>query len=85
MMPEHSLYKNFIDAITHVMYQSQNTKYNSMSPVDFASTVSPKILAKRPPKYMCLGGSTVIMKLLQWLPRQWALSLIWRILSKAKP
>ncbi|KAJ8087161.1 NADPH-dependent 1-acyl dihydroxyacetone phosphate reductase [Marasmius tenuissimus] len=84
-MPEKSLYKGFQDAIVHVMFQSQSKKYRSMDPTEFAKRTAPKILAKRPPKYMCLGGSTFIVKALQWIPRQLALRLLWLVLSRSKP
>ncbi|KAK7029370.1 NADPH-dependent 1-acyl dihydroxyacetone phosphate reductase [Paramarasmius palmivorus] len=83
--PEKSLYKNFSDAITHVMMQSQSKKYNTMDTMEFAQRVSEKILAKKPPRYMCLGGATTLIKMLQLLPRQWALQLLWLVLSRAKP
>ncbi|KAF9266156.1 oxidoreductase [Marasmius fiardii PR-910] len=84
-MPEKSLYKGFSDAIRHVMFQSQSKRYRSMEATEFARRVTPKILARNPPKYMAVGGSTFLIKLLQWIPRQWALGLLWLVLSRAKP
>ncbi|KAG7097490.1 hypothetical protein E1B28_004832 [Marasmius oreades] len=84
-MPENSLYKSFLDPILHVMFQSQSKTYRSMQTTEFARRVAPKILSKKPPKYMAVGGATFLIRLLQWLPRQWALQLLWLVLSRTKP
>ncbi|THV00597.1 oxidoreductase [Dendrothele bispora CBS 962.96] len=83
-LPENSLYKNYIPAIMHTMYISQSKRYGSMDSFEFAEKVSQKILSKNPPQLVRLGGSIGIMVLLQWLPRTWALGLIWRAMSGMK-
>ncbi|KAF5346151.1 hypothetical protein D9758_009941 [Tetrapyrgos nigripes] len=84
ILPEDSFYKDYIPAIVSTMFQSQSKRYGTMDTSDFAEKVSQKILSKNPPMLVRLGGGAGIMKLLQWLPRTWALGLMWRVMSGTK-
>jgi len=81
-MPENSLYKDYVRQIEHIRFQSQMPEYGVMPTMDFANKVVDKALAKDPPRYYTLGGSTRFWAFLKWLPRTFALNLIWNALSK---
>lgn len=75
-----SLYKTYLANIMDRIYSSQGP--HSMPAEDFAKTVVAKTLQKNPPLYMCIGGNSVFLTILKWLPRSVVLGIMWRRFSK---
>ncbi|TFK43207.1 oxidoreductase [Crucibulum laeve] len=44
-----------------------------------------RALSANPPSYFYIGGQTRLLRFLAWLPRVWAMSLMWRTFSKPAP
>lgn len=76
VMPENSLYKPYEHHIVRRIWASQGSR--AMPAEDFAKKVVEATIAPHPPRFMTLGGSSLIFYLLSWIPRSWALSLLWR-------
>ncbi|KAJ6594367.1 hypothetical protein B0H19DRAFT_917899 [Mycena capillaripes] len=80
-MAEDSFYKAFEKQIKHVI---QTKEYGVMDTDEFAAIVVGKITSPNPPQYVTLGGFSGTFKLLKWLNRQTAESIIWW-LAKREP
>ncbi|KAI0757784.1 oxidoreductase [Daedaleopsis nitida] len=80
-LPEQSLYKPYLPSILARIYASQSA--DAMPSEEYARRVVGKSLQKRPPRYMILGGKSVLYRLLWWIPRGVTLWLFWRMFSRA--
>jgi len=81
-LPPESLYIGYLHNIMERLYASQ--RKNTMSTEVFAQMVVSKALLKNPPFYFSAGGNTILFALLKWLPRSWAMFLLWRQFSRPK-
>ncbi|KAL5535791.1 AYR1 [Sanghuangporus sanghuang] len=80
-LPPTSLYKSFLQQMYKRMYTSQGR--GSMPTSAFAKTVVERVTSRAgPPSYILLGGHTLTVRLLRWLPRCLVLWLVWRAFSK---
>lgn len=61
--------------MTNVLYYGQN--HDPMPASKFAKVVVGKALSSNPPTYMTAGGTTTLWAFLKWLPRPFALKMIW--------
>jgi len=75
-----SLYRSFLENIMDRIYTSQGP--HSMPAEAFAKRVVSKALQKNPPLYLCLGGQSLILTILTWVPRAVVMELMWRRFSK---
>jgi len=75
-LPPNSIYKSYIDRIVARMYMSQSE--GTMPTATFAKHVVEKALMKSPPLYYRGGAMIWRWVLLAWLPRWYALRLIWK-------
>ncbi|KAF5352465.1 hypothetical protein D9756_006019 [Leucocoprinus leucothites] len=75
-----SLYKSFLANIMDRIYSSQGP--HSMPAEVFARQVVAKALQENPPLYLCLGGQSLLLTILTWLPRRLVMGIIWRRYSK---
>jgi len=73
--PQDSLYAEYTEKILARLNVSQSSP---MSTNVFAKQVVAKALASSPPYYLTLGKDSTLFWLLTWLPRLWALSLLWK-------
>jgi len=81
-LPESSMYTVYLPDIIRRMHASQGP--DSMPTDVFAEKVVSKALRKNPPPfgYMTLGGKSLLISILKWLPRGWVLSRLWKMFSK---
>lgn len=79
-LPPASLYKSFLDNIVRRMYASQGPE--SMDTEVFAVKAVKRILGRKPPRYLALGGNVWSFWLLKAMPRGLALGILWWMLSK---
>lgn len=79
-LPMDSLYKPYLANIMDRIYSSQGPY--SMPAEIFAKRVVAKALQKNPPLYMSLGGHSLLLTILKWLPRAAVLTIMWRRFSK---
>ncbi|CAA7265962.1 unnamed protein product [Cyclocybe aegerita] len=76
-----SLYTDFLAMIHKRINASQER--NSMPSDVFARKVVANALRKGgPPQYMTLGGMAFLFSILKWLPRSWALAIVWKQYSQ---
>ncbi|KAF7791596.1 hypothetical protein EIP86_002613 [Pleurotus ostreatoroseus] len=75
-MPENSLYKPYAPMIVNRVWASQGP--SSIPSEQFAKRVVAASLARNPPRYMTLGGHSFLFWILSWLPRGWALNMLWK-------
>ena len=75
-MPDNSLYHKYMKNILHRIAYSQLR--GSIPSDEFARVVVGATLQPVPPRYMSLGGTTTIIRILTWLPRTWVLGYFWR-------
>ena len=80
-LPDNSLYKSYLKHIVGRMYASQEEGV-SMPTETFARLAVNKMLASNPPLYVVLGGNTLVVSFLRWIPRMVVLWLIWRRFSQ---
>jgi 1-acylglycerone phosphate reductase len=78
-LPEDTLYSEYLPSIFKRIQSSQGP--NSMPTDRFAAKVVHQALSKRPPRYMTLGGGSTLFSVLKWLPRGFALYVLWRTFS----
>jgi len=78
-LPENTLYGDYLNQIIRRMHISQGS--GSMPTDEFARKTVGKILSKKPPRYLRLGGNTSLFAILTWLPRGLVLWLVWRSFS----
>lgn len=81
-LPEGSLYSSYLQQIIARMNASQGK--HSMPAEVFAKQVVEKSLKRTPPQYIVLGGNAFLASLLLWVPRTWALWLMWRMFSRPR-
>jgi short-subunit dehydrogenase len=81
-LPPTSLYKSFLDDIVRRMYVSQSA--GCMDTKVFAERAVKRILARRPPRYLTLGGEVWAFRVLKALPRGIALAVLWWLFSRSK-
>ncbi|KAF9553107.1 oxidoreductase [Agrocybe pediades] len=74
-LPEGSFYSANEDKMTRVLFYGQNR--SPMPTNKFAKVVVDKALTSSPPTYMTAGGTTTLWSFLKWLPRPFALKMIW--------
>jgi hypothetical protein len=79
-LPPGSLYESFLANIMDRIYSSQGS--HSMPTEEFAKQVVAKTLQKNPPSYLCLGGQSLLLTILTWLPRTVVMGILWRRYSK---
>ncbi|GJJ09260.1 hypothetical protein Clacol_003482 [Clathrus columnatus] len=72
--PEGSVYSNLVESIRYRVTMSRN---NCMTSDVFAELLVPKIIRPRPPKYILDGNKWLIFTILSWLPRSWALNVLY--------
>ena len=77
-LPPTTMYKHYEAKLIQRMNISQGA--GSMDTNEFARQVVTKALLVSPPPYMSLGGNSTRFYLLQWLPRQYALGMIYKAL-----
>ncbi|KAF9454063.1 oxidoreductase [Macrolepiota fuliginosa MF-IS2] len=83
-LPADSLYKAYLANIMDRIYSSQDS--SSMPAEVFAKRVVAKTLQKNPPQYMSLGGHSLVLTILKWLPRAVVLGFMCRkYLALKKP
>ncbi|KAJ3494646.1 hypothetical protein NLJ89_g10765 [Agrocybe chaxingu] len=76
-----SLYTDFLAMIHKRINASQER--NSMPSDVFARKVVANALKKGgPPQYMTLGGLAFLFSIMKWLPRSWALAIMWKQYSQ---
>ena len=75
-----SLFREYLGNIIVRMNSSQGP--GSMATDDFAEQVVDKVLGKNPPRYISLGGTVMLFRLLKWLPRGLALGILWKRFSQ---
>lgn len=80
-IPESSLYKSYRQNMIDRIYISQKPGA-SMPAKEFASQVVGAALSSSPPRYMTLGPKSFVFYILEWLPRTWVLSYLWKLFSK---
>ncbi|KAL5494967.1 AYR1 [Sanghuangporus weigelae] len=79
-LPPTSLYQSFLQQMHRRMYTSQGR--GSMPTSAFAKTVVERVMSRAgPPSYILLGGHTLTIRFLRWLPRGLVLWLVWRAFS----
>jgi len=79
-LPSGSLYSRFLPNIMQRIYASQGP--HSMPTENFARGVVSKVLKKSPPRYLLIGGNSLLFMMFQWLPKSVLLWIMWRIYSK---
>jgi len=79
-LPETSRYQQYLPNIIQRMNSSQGP--NSLPAEEFARQVVRRVLQKKPPLYMTLGGNARIFKLFAWLPKGFVLWYCWRLFSR---
>ncbi|KAJ7897090.1 oxidoreductase [Mycena olivaceomarginata] len=77
---EGSLYTTFLPNIIQRMNASQGA--NSLPADKFARQVVARVLQKKPPRYLTLGGNSTTFKVFSWLPKAWVLWALWRLYSR---
>ncbi len=82
-IPEGSLYKSYRQNMIDRIYLSQKPGA-SMPAKEFARRVVGAALSSSPPRHMTLGPNSLLFYILEWLPRTWVLSFLWRLFSKLK-
>lgn len=80
-LPEDSLYKRYLGDIVGRIHMSQDPRA-AMATDEYARRVAGKSLRRRPPRYMMLGGATLMYRALLWIPRTITLWLFWRAFTK---
>jgi hypothetical protein len=55
---------------------------NSLPADKFARQVVARVLQKKPPRYLTLGGNSTTFKVFSWLPKAWVLWALWRLYSR---
>lgn len=78
-LPEDTLYSEYLPSIFKRIQSSQGP--SSMPTDKFAAKVVHQALSKRPPRYMTLGGGSTLFSVFKWLPRGFALYMLWRTFS----
>jgi len=81
-MPETSLYKAFLENIMERISTSQDL--GTIPAEEFAKKVVTVAMLPNPPRYLTLGGTSFLFRILQWLPRFWVLTIMWRRFSRRK-
>ncbi|KAJ7786549.1 oxidoreductase [Mycena metata] len=79
-LPETSRYQQYLPNIIQRMNSSQGP--NALPAEEFARQVVRRVLQKKPPLYMTLGGNARIFKLFAWLPKGFVLWYCWRLFSR---
>jgi len=77
VMPANSLYRRYLDKIIIRRWASRG----EMPTEKFAEQVVRKVLSRNPPTYLRVGGMVLQISLLLWLPRQFALWLMWKTIT----
>ncbi|KAJ7751259.1 oxidoreductase [Mycena maculata] len=75
-----SLYTTFLPNILQRIHASQGA--NSLPADAFAKTVVRRVLQKKPPRYMTLGGNSTAFAVFAWLPKGFVLWYLWRLYSR---
>lgn len=81
-LPENSLYKTYLPDMLRRIYASQSS--DAMPSDEYARRVVAKSLQKTPPRYMILGGKSLLYRILLWIPRTITLWLFWRAFSRGE-
>ncbi|RPD56254.1 oxidoreductase [Lentinus tigrinus ALCF2SS1-7] len=79
-LSENSLYKRYLSDILERMYTSQES--DAMPAEEYARRVVGQSLLPKPPRHMMLGGKTLLIRILMWIPRTFSLKLLWRFFTK---
>lgn len=81
-LPPTSLYAGWRGAIVRRIWMSQGA--NAMDTAQFARALVGAVLrpdGRPPPLYLRMGGNTLAWAVLAWVPRAWALWLMWRVVG----
>jgi short-subunit dehydrogenase len=78
-LPENTLYSQFVHNIIDRTNCSQD--YTSIRSNEFAKRVVANALKSNPPRYMTLGGRSLMFSILWWLPRSLVLYFLWKRFS----
>lgn len=81
IVPEDTLYPTYSAHILNLLPHSQ-TKLRPPPARDFAEKVVKGTMKKTPPRCMVVGMGSTLLWLLDWLPRAWALTIMWWVVSK---
>ncbi|KAI0762253.1 oxidoreductase [Fomes fomentarius] len=81
-LPENSLYKTYLPDMLRRIYASQSS--DAMPSDEYARRVVAKSLQRKPPRYMILGGKSLLYRVLLWIPRTITLWLFWRAFSRGE-
>ena len=79
-LPENTLYARYIDNMIERINSSQASI--SMPNDVFAKKVVAQALKRNPPRYMMLGGFSMLFTILKWLPRGLVLYFMWQRFSR---
>jgi 1-acylglycerone phosphate reductase len=80
-LPENTLYGQFVHNIIDRVNASQDSA--SMPNDEFAKKVVAGALKTNPPRYMTLGGHSLLFSIFGWLPRGLVLYILWKRFSGA--
>ena len=81
-LPETSLWTRYLPQIVRRMHVSQTSRASMPTVVFARRTVEALLADEGPPRYMSIGGSTMQMRILKWLPRGLVLWLVWRAFAR---
>ena len=75
ILPEDSLYRPYAKQIEQRVWASQGK--DSLASEQFAQRVVSETLSRSPPRYITLGGHSTLFWIFSWLPKTWALNILW--------
>ena len=78
---ENTLYGQFVHNIIDRVNASQDSA--SIKNEEFAKKVVANALKKNPPRYMTLGGHSLMFSIFWWLPRGLVLYILWKRFSRS--
>lgn len=79
ILPEGSLYGDFVERIVARLYASQ-AKEHAMPTEEFTNIVANRMEKKRPGGFLLAGGGAIVFKILNLFPRRltlWLLAKVW--------
>ena len=81
IVPENTLYPTYTSQILNLASGTQTDKHITPAQ-EFAEKVARGTMMKDPPRFMLIGRGSMLFWLLSWLPRAWALTLMWWLVSR---
>ena len=81
IVPENTVYPTYTSQIVNLFTSGQTTMH-TISTQEFADKVAKGTMVKNPPRFMLIGRGSILFWILGWLPRAWALTIMWWVVTR---